>query len=747
MSQPPFYEDARFKEALGNELGITVEQIVHARDLTGGLSGASVSVAYVHDSAGEIYITVVKTTAEGKRSDLDRDANGAASLHASWLARYIPKFSARLPLRDDQICVVSQYAGRDTTKVDTLLALMRSDQGEAMRALCLLRDVYIEQVLHPSARRAGTHHELMRAMLGEDLPAKIRGFDWSKFGIEPDKPWVLAAGALYPNPLHSFQNPEAWAQEVLPPSIAWVPIHGDLNAENILFREGNEFILIDFEKTRHGSPVFDLAFLFVWLVQRIYLDDRDESVTEIEFAHDLMLAFRNPESLRQRSDAAAVAPAIGELLLPLARLPELAGDRGVTAPEWLTITSHLALSSASLARSFYELRAASRLASEPARASAHRRNGLFYYALASFFLEHRDLFPRPASSDPYFECPSGPSTVATRVTDPHEAALALEFRNGTVKSTSVATRLMWRIPLTAPLTGAPPPGWRRYVKVEQYSFFSKCNMLTNRELAEATSDILVWADHETQRLPLVFKLDKGVLKGSLSTGCEGGPTDLRLTKVDLIPVNRGDMAWLGLRFEGGPCSLRQYLTWISARSFGAHTLSSRAGFAGLRLGSLLVELISSLADARRPDLSRTEASRTPEQPFFFQYLLTQDWPDEPWSGVKDLWWRLLATASRPTPDYPKETKASRLQRWVPPHGIKACYGCVPKGVTVAAHDGVPFNTGTKRTVFGEAEYLQWIIAHTMRQNHRTDEDVARLGASFDEPRSRALQFFWESMKR
>lgn len=740
-----YYEDPEFMAELGRELGIEVERIDRAKVLTGGLSGAQICAVYIHDAQGKVHLAVLKVSE--KEQDLVADVDGARLLKGSWLGCFTPQFVCCVSVGEGRSCAVSAFAGGNTTSVGSLLDAMREDQDAARKMLRRVVDVYVQQMLQPRQRKTLSHHALMKAMLTPDLLKKFDDFDWSGAGINPNVGHVLVVDRLCPNPLFTLSRPEIW-KDTFPISIAWEPLHGDLNADNLFLPKHDDFVLIDFEKARIGLPLYDVAFLLMWLVQKMHLDKKSADHSAMELAKRLARAFKDPASYCPTDDTASVDAAVKEILLPLSTLADRANKAKITGPEWLHTSAALALATASLARSFYELRSAERASEDPCQSrSVHRRNGLFYYAISSLFIDLADTVSSEKAGYEDFTLPTSyrrPSTATTP--ELYQPALALPVHCDTVARRSFATRLIWRIPLRLPVTVSELAGWRRFTKVEQYSFFSKCRIETNATLARLTDDVLVWADHEAVRLPLVFELDRQLLTTTRKLRCKDGPPDLRLVNVDLIPTLSGRMAWLGLRFEGGSCSLRQYLTWLSTRSFGKLAfVDSRKATPSVTLGRVIDEIRASLADQRRPDISAEGAAPTGEQPEFFQFLLSPRWPAAG-PEIASLAWRLLCTASRPRTGYPKDA-AQRLEPWVPEHVEgSAWYGAVPKGATVWADGGNSFNAQTKPSVFGKAEYLLWVIAQTMRHLRRSDDDIMELSESLEEVRGRALQYFWKATR-
>ena len=736
------FKNPEFFAALGEKMGTPISRIDRVGDLPAGCSGASVMPVIIQTASGEAHFAVIKTSP--KEADIEADLDGAAELQDSWLKEHIPRFSHRVRLESGQTYAVSAYAGGRRPRADSLLDVMQKNQSEAAVTLKQVVDLHIAMTLEQGLGEPRKPREVMRGMLHAEMREKLDVFHWTRFGVEPDRPRMLVGERLRPNPLYALRRPDLWRGGI-PWLVRWEPTHGDLNAENILLCGDVKPVFIDFEKVRLGIPLYDLAFLACKLVEKLYLDQSAAVAPEFNLAE--MLA--RPESFVVGAGTAMLSPVVEEILVPINNLVDPARAKGMLAPEWMRSLASLALSTAALVRAFYELRCAGDRTRSSGDASArHLRNGQFYFAMSGIALHQNDLtIPADENSD-HFELRGRSPLAPGTDPDPLDDALAVEVRCDELPRRSFATRLMWLVPMPTPIDGPELPGWRRLEKVEQYSYFSKMNIRTNEAMAQLTGDALVWAPLPGgEKLPLVFELQEAVLPGPRLMEFKRGPEDLRLAKVDLVPVRGGSMAWLGFRFEGGPCSLEQYLTWLSNRSFGKLSITFNRGSNGARarMGRIMDELCSALRDRREPEVLAPGNAPAGEQPYFFQLLLCPRWPFHGSEAVTDRAWGLLCSGSRPKKEYPKE-RPERLASWEKfAHQTASLYGAVNKGVTVLAHGGVQFNAQTKPTSFGEAEYLLWIIARTMRELRCSNEQASALAAPMESARRRFFNMIWEAL--
>jgi hypothetical protein len=285
--------------------------------------------------------------------------------------------------------------------------------------------------------------------------------------------------------------------------------------------------------------------------------------------------------------------------------------------------------------------------------------------------------------------------------------------------------------------GSSPSGWIRYEEVEQYRYFSKCNV-RHGPFEAATDKVLLWRKSGTGSLPLVFNLDRDLLREWGISASLTSDTRMELQGADLVPLCGGKVC-LGLTFRGEETSLGDYLGFSSARVPGKIELSSAATEGGVVLAQLVRELEAALGARRTPALEDLDlGAKYSERAWVMQYLLspTEVWRDCGLSGATDLMGpehragnnllRLVASFSPPGTTAPKNPEGVRL---VAPHadaqeGLRLATHTY--GVTAWADDSVQFSRDTRHHVFLESQYLHFLLAQ-----FASSDDRAAISAQID----------------
>ncbi len=318
--------------------------------------------------------------------------------------------------------------------------------------------------------------------------------------------------------------------------------------------------------------------------------------------------------------------------------------------------------------------------------------------------------------------PSSPGVNAEQPLDPEvrSKAMALPIACRSAPARSFVTRLIYPIRMTPESLEQAPAGWRRMEKIDQgVSYFSKLKILETDGFRRATEGVLFWRECSVGSLPLVFELNLNLLHNQ--TIVETGPLAIRLRRVDLIPLQDGDGATglLSFCFEGGACTLGDYLKWVSLRDFGKIKLQNPNGDEkqSVRIGGFFKEIKAAISSERSPQLEAMSKAVTLEKPRICQFLLSpedQRWPTEGHDPVFEAGWRLAASFSRLNDRYPKGGGAN-VSHWTHDEGLDTRYGIHPYGITAWAHAAEQFNRETKSRLVCEALYLLWIVARNLAE--------------------------------
>lgn len=728
----------RLRDAMQRQTGVGFELVEAGRRLAGGLSGASVQLLHVQEE-GSFGFAVAKVASPDRLQDLTREQRGYELMCSSWPSEVLPR--RHLLLETEGLVrgqgrhpvLVASFADERRTKIRTLLELFRADAAAGAHALDVLVAAHATQAEADGPGSKALPLQLARQMVDATLLERILGFPWHHFGIDADKPCVLLAGRSRINPVHALRHAERYQTPNTPYLRApMVPIHGDLNPRNVLCPAPDRFVLIDFEKARQGTPHYDLAFLFMWLLQDLVLDALDPTVPALE-AELLEHCGRMAQCFGAGSATvgplggrfASLAPLADHLLLKLRCLTST-GEPSRLLPEELQCgTGGLAIAMAALVRAYYELRDLTR--ADPALAQRPRLAGTVFFSIATLFFEQAaDVQLRPADAGQLFVFP--PSQRPARPTEQPAPAAPIRIECATRPGASRWLRLSWLRTLAPdPRSPLAPPGWTRIVNVDQWSYFSKLGMRTPAALQAETETLLRWLPAGEAALPAIFELDLNLLGGALLLDPAAQP--LRLRRIDLVPLPREDRVALSLLLSGGPCTVSEHLTAAGARTYGSHQLHQRherSGEPHITIGGLIAELCAALEEARMPSRAAMQAKVSlGDQPFVFQYLLSpeeQDWAELVSSAGFEAAWRAVATLARASAHTPKGD-AGELQHWTHPEAPRTRFGLHRRAITVWASAATQFNRDTKPHIVHEALYFQWLLARELAQSGATGEAI------------------------
>ncbi|MBD3398081.1 phosphotransferase, partial [Candidatus Micrarchaeota archaeon] len=546
-----------------------------------GLSGAGLWLAYL--SQGSFRFVVIKVPGD-KQADLLDDRSGYDLMRDFWPEACLPK-DHRLCTSDDLIndrmntpVIFMSFADeRSTEKTACLSSLTSEVFGKAIDGMKTVTSLYSEQMAAVlQNQKSGKNAEIrnkapldhMKSVLHPDLQKKIDEFDWKEFGIDPSNPKRQISLKIKPNTIYALNNRELWKPR--PIFLPYFPIHGDLNPDNLIMLDNQSFVFVDFEKVRVGLPHYDLAFLFMWLSKILLLDDiTDHGHLQMRklsaLAEKLNECFGDEERNQienlgyQETNIAITAE---NLLLPLRCMV----DTDLCPSEFQRKGARIAISMAALARSFYEFRSATN--SDSPDREKHRMYGDFYYDLSCCMLDDPEMVKLEMLYPNRPKLPLKSPLKGSKDVSPLEILIS----SGASPKPSFYTKLSYRIPLSSSLPRDGGNGWVRVSDVtNHFGYFSRLNIETNLEFQKITKDILVWEEADGSGLiPSLFKLDLNLLKGFRHI--LSGNQKIELLSVDLIPMRGARFAILGLLFGGSDCSLSNYMSWASSRTFGRYKL-------------------------------------------------------------------------------------------------------------------------------------------------------------------------------
>lgn len=250
-------------------------------------------------------------------------------------------------------------------------------------------------LIQESIRRDKTPHNHLRSMLHADLLAKIEVFSWRNFGIEDGCGGTLVDIVQCPNSLCALRRSELFKDGII--DLPYIPIHGDLNPDNIVVRKDGGFVFVDFEKVRQGPPQYDLAFLLMWLIKQTSLSmlntkDNNERNGLANLAFRIARYFDCLRKIQPETGMMIRDRFILDLVENVFRsMISMVDNNEIVPSEFEKKGAQIALSAAALARAFYEFRDAERLQSKALNDVEHRISGRFYHDLSCCALSNERL--------------------------------------------------------------------------------------------------------------------------------------------------------------------------------------------------------------------------------------------------------------------------------------------------------------------------------------------------------------------
>jgi len=367
-----------------DENGLNLISVNIVRSLDSGYSGAKVTLAeLIFKEDNSINFGVIKMDPGKSENELFREAEGYKALSASWngsIGQHIPQNS--IFLKDSKILtdrrkmnlLLSSFADEKNTKdVVTLREGLKIDFRTYLPCFHEIKKFYENQFDAISNNKFLPAIEHLKQILEYSF-AKIKTFGWDEFDLQTDKKFINLEGKLYPNVIYFLLHEKDWNQEGF--SCNYSTIHGDLNLDNIIIKSDLDFVLIDFEKTRETVFLFDLSFMLTWVMQIFVSEAVQGKDNAIDFSEQIISFLKNPGLTLGSPASLANFTKIMKEIYPFEKKFSQNSLKAFL----------LSLLSASLLRSFYELRDFKRTRSEQ-----NKRNGMFFYAFACLLSDNPDF--------------------------------------------------------------------------------------------------------------------------------------------------------------------------------------------------------------------------------------------------------------------------------------------------------------------------------------------------------------------
>ena len=382
-----------------NDQGWDIDNINFVRTLNSGYSGARVILAEIIKAKNKaVNFGVIKIDPGKSENELLREAEGYKALSGEWnesLKKHIPQSSIFLKEmkllkgKSTQNMLISSFADENSTKdVVTLREGLTENFSKYLPCVSAIKKFYEAQFRAADSTKFHTAKEHSEHILNNKLN-KIINFEWENIGVQTDKKLVNIGGKLYPNIIYILKNNAGmWNKEGF--SCKYSTIHGDLNLENIIIKSDMNFVLIDFEKTRETVFLYDIAFLTTWMMQIFVSEPAKDANPDVltKFSEQIISFLRNSNTTIETPAFADNFRQILCCIYPFDKQPEQNEMKAFL----------LSLISASILRSFYELRDY-----KDSKSGLSKKNGIFFYAFACMLADNTDFVEptKPSTKDAY----------------------------------------------------------------------------------------------------------------------------------------------------------------------------------------------------------------------------------------------------------------------------------------------------------------------------------------------------------
>lgn len=303
-------------------------------------------------------------------------------------------------------------------------------------------------------------------------------------------------------------------------------------------------------------------------------------------------------------------------------------------------------------------------------------------------------------------------------TDSRAIIYKTTISNSVTPEKSFYLKLIYKIPVKFEsfVDSDSIPNFKRFTKIDNFSYFSKLDILTNSEFRKATDDLFIWQNSDNGELPLIYNFDLSFFKAKNRLEIKmpqiKGDFKLYLNEIDLIPLKKH--AYLGFTLQGSSTTILDYLGFVSKKMFGKSYMLPTGNKSldeyKITLKGLINAITKSLTCNNEIDLNLLSENSAGERPLMMHYLMLEkslsEYNEDVLSGAV----KLLGSFSRPNPDYPKTDP----RIWQSKQALETIYTDFDYGTTAISASSDAFNRETKPTIFLKANYLQKIIAEEIK---------------------------------
>lgn len=272
-----------------------IRKLFKRESLSKGYSGASIelyqTIYYLdkeQDTSQEISelfspqelpqseLIVLKTfdSTDRGESDYFREEKGYDNLWKHWQGKHLTRTQIfyedpNQPLR----WMASSFAQKSSLKVNSIRKLMHTHQLPQALDHLIHHYMFLAQNTTLEHCAFDSLQQLIQCIIGDDMWNKWQNPSLSIWSQQDQ--WIVIGEQIYENPVYLLTQDQSIPISKTYMTPVWT--HGDLNVDNVIFDEKymDQYVFIDLEKARCGSPFYDLSFLIAWMIKLEVLEAED----------------------------------------------------------------------------------------------------------------------------------------------------------------------------------------------------------------------------------------------------------------------------------------------------------------------------------------------------------------------------------------------------------------------------------------------------------------------------------------
>lgn len=534
---------------------IKISSLHYIRKILDGLSGSDVLLfnqINEEDKSSQLGILKIAETSKNI-SDLLNEKKGFHIIQSDkCFEQKIPVFTYSFEINNRYYLYIS-YVGsfkNDRNKLSDLL----NDPDKAIKCIKKINKFYNE-IFKTGTSKNNYIYEHYNFIIG-DKKQSITDFNWSDYiGKFSDIYEVIFDKYKILNPVLFLNNQNisdySWIEDMN--IFIYKHIHGDLNTNNILLNNKNDFYFIDFEKVRELPVFYDLTFLFMWIIQIRILNGN-----EIEFHKILKLSDELSNIILNFETKDSSFPEYYDVYKILKKVIKINLENEQTNHKQNSLI--LCFISASLLRAYYELREIDNFTNKK------KYSGLFFYYFSGMLLEKSNFICKKYSINCYNEIIKPKKNI--------------EIKNINNFNKSFIIRYVYEFPIENNLfVKNNTKYWNREINFDisknkiPFSCFEEKNLI---QLYNITKDILFWQPatilNRNIMLPAFYKFNLGLIAGK-GLSLFFNKIKAYITSIHFVPLKK--TGFLSINIIGENCLMNDFIKYVSGnRNVGKIPIST-----------------------------------------------------------------------------------------------------------------------------------------------------------------------------